>query len=167
MRSRTGNIAYARLRDKNDWVAAASGLDCLDRAAEHFRGGWRFTMLSATADADYSVGEIGGEAKSFRAIDNLCRPVAIDKRFRDDEARTKRADSSIRRVGHSGHIPFNAGRLMSRDHCQPTTITSSIAREIGNPLPDHHGFLTPILATKLAFSNPPKGGFHGLSVRTP
>lgn len=111
-------------------------------------------MLLAAAHAHDGVGKARRESEFPGTIHDLGWPVAFNKRFRDNEARTKCADSSTRGGAHSGHIPFNAGQWMNRDRRQPTTITSPTTRAIGKPLPDHHGFLIPILAMRAVFRNP-------------
>ncbi len=68
--------------------------------------GGRFTVLAAAANADDGSGEVRGEAKLPGAVEDLGWTLAIDERFRDDEARTKRADSGMRGGSHSGLIPF-------------------------------------------------------------
>ncbi len=112
----------------------SSGLDCWGGGRRKgVRGRWRIAVLLAAADADYGLGEIGGEAEPAGAADNLRRSLTIDKRFRDDEARTQRADSRVRGHGHSGYDPFMVHRWTNRDRRQPTANTSSENTCDGSP----------------------------------
>ncbi len=130
-------------------------------------GGGLVAMLTSAADADNGIGEVRRESESFGAVDDLGGALAVDQRFRYDETRAQCTDSSIRGGSHTGHIPFNAGRSGESGCRQPTAVTGSKSHVTGSPPPDHHAFLTPILATNRTFRNPDGRSICGLSERTP
>jgi hypothetical protein len=84
-------------------------------------------MVLAAADAHDGVGEDGRESKFAGSIDNLPGVLAIDERFRDDEAW---AQVTVSGLGRSCHVyahsfpgtVFSTGNAVS---LQRSPVTSS------------------------------------------